>query len=98
MLNASPMRKPLTDPYRPYRYFTQCNIFNDRVKKRLDLDTVSNKGLTLAQATYLLNAQEGVNATCSHAGRSGTVAAGTAADGVPECRIVRLGGAVPRRS
>jgi hypothetical protein len=87
VLNASPVRKPLTDPYRPYRYFTQCNIFNDRAKERLDLDTVSNEGLTLAQAAYLLNAQEGVDATCYHAGRSGTVAARSATDGVPGCRI-----------
>ena len=47
VLNASPVRKPLTDPYRPYRYFTQCNIFNRKAKQRLDLDTVSNEGLTL---------------------------------------------------
>jgi hypothetical protein len=87
VLNASPVRKPLTDPYRPYSYFTQCNIFNDRAKKRLDLDTVSNEGLTLAQATYLLNAQDGVDASCYHAGRSGTAAAGSAAAGVPGCRI-----------
>ena len=87
VLNASPVRKPLTDPYRPYPYFTQCNIFNDRAKKRLDLDTVSNEGLTLAQATFLLNAQNGVDATCYHAGRSGTVAAGSAAAGVSGCRM-----------
>jgi hypothetical protein len=86
VLNASPARKPQTAPYRPYRYFTQCNIFNDRAKKQLDLDTVSKEGLTLAQATYLLNAQEGVDATCYHADRSATVAAGSAAGGVPGCR------------
>jgi hypothetical protein len=44
VLNASPARKPQTAPYRPYRYFTQCNIFNDRAKKQLDLDTVSKEG------------------------------------------------------
>jgi hypothetical protein len=74
------------DPYRPYRYFTQCNIFNDLAKKRLDLDRVSNEGLTLAQATYLLNAQDGVDATCYHAGRPGA-GAGSAAAGGPGCRI-----------
>src|SRR5262249_48256587 len=83
VLNASPVRKPLTDPYRPYRYFTQCNIFNRKAKQRLDLDTVSNEGLTLAQATYLLDAQEGVNATCYYAGRSDAAGAG----GVPGCRV-----------
>jgi hypothetical protein len=87
VLNASPVRKPLTDPYRPYRYFTQCNLFNERAKKRLDLDTVSNEGLTLAQAAYLLNAHEGVDATCYHAGRAGTAAAGSDAGGIPGCRI-----------
>jgi len=87
VLNASSVRKPLSDPYRPYRYFTQCNIFNRKAKQRLDLDTVSNEGLTLAQATYLLNAQEGVNATCHYAGRSDAVAASSSAGGVPGCRV-----------
>lgn len=84
VLNASPVTKPLTDPYKPYPYFTQCNIFNARARAKLDLDTVSNEGLTLAQATYLLNAQEGVRATCWHAGR----APGPAVDlGVPGCHV-----------
>ena len=68
VLNASAAPKPLTDPYRPYPYFTQCNIFNAKARTHLDLDTVSNQGLTLAQATWLLNAQAGVHATCWHAG------------------------------
>src|SRR5262249_2493918 len=68
VLNASKAPKPLTDPYKPYPYFTQCNIFNANARSHLDLDTVSNEGLTLAQATFLLNAQEGVRATCFHAG------------------------------
>jgi hypothetical protein len=89
VLNASPVRKPLTDPYRPYRYFTQCNIFNERAKMRLDLDTVSNEGLTLAQAAYLLNAQQGVEATCYHAGRADTLAAAGGSGGVPGCRTAR---------
>ena len=84
VLNASPVTKPLTDPYKPYPYFTQCNIFNAKARAKLDLDTVSNEGLTLAQGTYLLNAQEGVRATCWHAGR----APGPAVDlGVPGCRV-----------
>ena len=57
VLNASAAQKPLTDPYKPYPYFTQCNIFNAKARQRLDLATVSNEGLTLAQATWLLNAQ-----------------------------------------
>src|SRR5262249_32452352 len=78
--------KPLTDPYKPYPYFTQCNIFNINARSHLDLETVSNEGLTLAQATFLLNAQEGVRATCFHAGP---------ADGpvihqdVPDCDVRR---------
>ena len=70
VLNASAAPKPLTDPYKPYPYFTQCNIFNAKALSRLDVNTVSNEGLTLAQATFLLNAQEGVRATCFHAGRA----------------------------
>jgi hypothetical protein len=84
VLNASPVHKPLTDPYRPYRYFTQCNIFNAKAKQRLDLATVSDEGLTLAQATWLLNAQEGVRATCFHAGRSG---GGIGDNSVPGCKV-----------
>ena len=86
VLNASMAPKPLTDPYRPYPYFTQCNIFNAKARSRLDLDTVSNEGLTLAQATFLLNAQKGVRATCFHAGR----AAGPAIhQDVPDCHVAR---------
>src|SRR5215510_16363181 len=70
ILNASIAPKPLTDPYKPYPYFTQCNIFNANALSRLDLDAVSNEGLTLAQAAFLLNAQKGVRATCFHAGRA----------------------------
>jgi Phytochelatin synthase len=84
VLNASAARKPLTDPYKPYPYFTQCNIFNAKARQRLDLATVSNEGLTLAQAAYLLNAQAGVRATCYHAGASGGVAV---TGGVPACGI-----------
>ena len=86
VLNASKAPKPLTDPYKPYPYFTQCNIFNVDARSHLALDTVSNEGLTLAQATFLLNAQEGVRATCFHAGP---------ADGpaihqdVPDCDVRR---------
>ena len=84
VLNASAAPKPLTDPYRPYPYFTQCNIFNAKARARLDLDTVSNEGLTLAQATWLLNAQAGVHATCWHAGP----ARGPAVPlGVPGCAV-----------
>ncbi len=86
VLNASAVPKPLTDPYKPYAYFTQCNIFNAKAKEKLDTATVSNEGLTLAQATYLLNAQDGVRATCFHAGPADNEA--TAPDpGVPGCQV-----------
>ena len=86
VLNASTAPKPLTDPYQPYPYFTQCNIFNAKARARLDLDTVSNEGLTLSQATWLLNAQEGVKATCWHAGPA---SGAPVALGVPGCETVR---------
>ena len=86
VLNASTAPKPLTDPYKPYRYFTQCNIFNAKARSRLDLDTVSNEGLTLAQATFLLNAQKGVRATCFHAGRADGLAMH---QDVPDCHVAR---------
>ena len=86
VLNASAAPKPLTDPYRPYPYFTQCNIFNAKARSRLDLDTVSNEGLTLAQATFLLNAQEGVRATCFHAG-SVRKRRRRGANSVPGCEV-----------
>ena len=84
VLNASAVPKPLTDPYQPYPYFTQCNIFNAKAKQRLDLNTVSNEGLTLAQATWLLNAQAGVRATCYHAGSTSGPAVG---QDVPGCEV-----------
>jgi hypothetical protein len=85
VLNASGAPKPLSVPYAPYRYFTQCNIFNDRARTRLDLDRVADEGLTLAQAQWLLNAQDGVRATCFHAGpRDG----GRPNEAVPSCDAV----------
>ena len=84
VLNASAAPKPLTDPYKPYPYFTQCNVFNAKARSRLDLDTVSNEGLTLAQAAFLLNAQTGVRATCFHAGRADRPAIH---QDVPECDV-----------
>ena len=87
VLNASAVTKPLTDPYKPYPYFTQCNIFNAKARSRLDLDTVSNEGLTLAQATFLLNAQAGVHATCYHAGKADGSGAGVGANSVPGCEV-----------
>jgi hypothetical protein len=89
VLNASAAPKPLTDPYTPYPYFTQCNIFNPKARSRLDLDTVSNEGLTLAQATWLLNAQAGVRATCFHAGRADGPAV---AQNVPGCDVAGSAG------
>ncbi|MFZ1429097.1 MAG: phytochelatin synthase family protein [Geminicoccaceae bacterium] len=86
VLNASAVQKPLTDPYRPYRYFSQCNIFNPAAREQLDLATISNEGLTLAQAAYLLNAQPGVHATCFHAGAAAAVSSVSTA-GVPACEI-----------
>ena len=84
VLNASMAPKPLTDPYKPYPYFTQCNIFNAKARSQLDLDAVSNEGLTLAQATFLLNAQTGVRATCYHAGPAHDPAI---FQDVPDCRV-----------
>ena len=93
VLNASAAPKPLTDPYKPYPYFTQCNIFNAKAKQRLDLNTVSNEGLTLAQATWLLNAQAGVRATCFHAGRADGPAVG---QGVPGCEVAHSARPIPQ--
>jgi hypothetical protein len=86
VLNASAAPKPLTDPYKPYPYFTQCNVFNAKARAKLDLATVSDGGLTLSQATWLINAQQGVHATCWHAGQ----AQGPAVPlGVPGCGVAR---------
>jgi hypothetical protein len=85
VLNASAAAKPLSPPYEPYRYFTQCNIFNDRARARLDLDRIADEGLTLAQAQWLLNAQDGVRATCFHAGAPEP---GASSGAVPPCAAV----------
>ena len=69
----------------PYRYFTQCNIFNETARARLDLDRIADEGLTLAQVQWLLNAQDGVRATCFHAGVSEP---GAASEAVPPCAAV----------
>jgi hypothetical protein len=82
VLNASAAAKPLSAPYEPYRYFTQCNIFNERARARLDLDAIADEGLTLAQAQWLLNAQDGVRATCFHAGAPEP---GAPVEGAPAC-------------
>ena len=85
VLNASAAAKPLSAPYEPYRYFTQCNIFNERARARLDLDRIADEGLTLAQAQWLLNAQDDVHATCFHAGAPEP---GAANEAVPSCAAV----------
>jgi hypothetical protein len=85
VLNASTAAKPLSAPYEPYRYFTQCNIFNERARARLDLDRIADEGLTLAQAQWLLNAQDGVRATCFHAGAPEP---GAPSEAVPPCAAV----------
>lgn len=83
-LNASAAPKPLSVPYEPYRYFTQCNILNDRARARLDLDRVADEGLTLAQVQWLLNAQDDVQATCFHAGAP---APDAPPESVPPCAV-----------
>jgi hypothetical protein len=85
VLNASAAAKPLSPPYEPYRYFTQCNIFNERARASLDLDRIADEGLTLAQAQWLLSAQDGVRATCFHAGAPEP---GAPTEGVPPCAAV----------
>ena len=84
-LNASEASKPLSVPYGPYRYFTQCNIFNETARARLDLDRIADEGLTLAQVQWLLNAQDGVRASCFHAG---VPEPGVASEAVPPCAAV----------
>jgi hypothetical protein len=83
-LNASAAPKPLSVPYEPYRYFTQCNIFNHRARARLDLDRIADEGLTLAQVQWLLNAQDEVRATCFHAGAR---EADAPPEAVPPCAV-----------
>jgi hypothetical protein len=90
VLNASAVAKPTTPPYAPYAFFTQCNIFNERALQRIDLDQVEKAGLTLAQATWLLNSWPGVNAHCHHAGVSdnGSGDGFESPDGLPRCTVI----------
>lgn len=67
VLNSSSAAKPVTPPYAPYAFYTQCNVFNEEARRHIDIVTVEEQGMTLAQTTWLLNAQPGVTATCYHA-------------------------------
>ena len=93
-LNASEASKPLSVPSGPYRYFTECNIFNETARARLDLDQNGGRGAdVLAQVQWLLNAQDGVRASCFHAG---VPEPGVASEAVPPCAAVEERRAVPR--
>ncbi|GEM_PF-566601 len=67
ILNSMDGSKPCTQPYAPYPWFTQCNIFHKGAREHVNPDRVSRRGMTLQQNRMLLQTN-GVRAGCAHAG------------------------------
>jgi len=54
VLNAMPVAAPEVKEWKPFRAFTEDNVFNDEVRKAATPETVSNGGLTVEQLAHLL--------------------------------------------
>lgn len=89
VLNASDSgraQRPVTAPYEPFPFYTQCNLFNAQAQRGLPIEHVLHEGATLAQIRFLLEQQPtATGVACHHAGNSdeGMVEDG----GVPDCQV-----------
>lgn len=55
VLNSLPaLPRPAANPYKPYHYFTQANLFNSESSQVKTYETVARSGLTLAEASRFL--------------------------------------------
>src|SRR5262245_22232774 len=69
VLNAMPVAAPEAKESKPFRAFTEDNVFNDEVRKGPTPEAVSRGGMTIDQLAYLLGAN-GVAARPVFAGAS----------------------------
>ena len=89
VLNASDAgrpQRPVTAPYEPYPFYTQCNLFNPEAERGLPIEQVLHEGATLAQIRFLLEQQPtATGVACHHAGDAdeGVVDHG----GVADCQV-----------
>ncbi|HEY8207994.1 MAG TPA: phytochelatin synthase family protein [Myxococcaceae bacterium] len=54
VLNAMPVAAPEVKEWKPFRAFTEDNVFNDEARKAASPETVSKGGLTVEQLAHLL--------------------------------------------
>jgi hypothetical protein len=69
VLNAMPIAAPEAKEWKPFRAFTEDNVFNDEARKAATPETVSSGGLTVEQLAHLLGSN-GVAARSVFAGAS----------------------------
>lgn len=71
VLNAEPgtrAMRPVTQPFEPFPFYTQCNVLNPEVEKGIDVSKVLTEGLELTEIHYLLSHQAVVEeVVCLHA-------------------------------
>ena len=60
--------RPITQPYKPFHFYTQCNLLNDDVKADIDVAKILNEGMELNEIFFVLERQPSVeSAYCRHA-------------------------------
>lgn len=60
--------RPVTQPYKPFNFYTQCNLLNDEVREHIDVAKVLNEGMELNEIFFVVNNQPSVvKAYCQHA-------------------------------
>jgi len=71
VLNAdetSRVLRPITKPYEPFHYYTQCNLLNDTVREKIDTQKILRGGMELTEINYILSNQPSTEAAqCFHA-------------------------------
>ncbi|WGO98055.1 phytochelatin synthase family protein [Saccharophagus degradans] len=60
--------RPVTQPYQPFNFYTQCNLLNDEVREHIDVAKVLNEGMELNEIFFVVKNQPSVvDAYCQHA-------------------------------
>lgn len=66
--DASLEWRPQTTPYKPFHFYTQCNILNKNVYEHMSIKTILSEGMQLNEIHYVLTQQPSVkDVSCSHA-------------------------------
>jgi hypothetical protein len=59
---------PKTSPYKPFHFYTQCNILNKHIYQYMSVKKILNEGMQLNEIHQVLSKQPSVkNVSCTHA-------------------------------